>query len=83
MPVVGEVAEAVSTITKTNKKQLYDDLVKLAKKATREADVKLDSRGQPIEDPIGDLGENVLIVDPGDPTHAINRPNREDEQEDA
>ena len=37
----------------------------LAKKKTAEADVKLDSRGRPIEEEL-DLGDNVLIIDPNE-----------------
>ena len=70
---LGEVASAVSEINKTDKQKLYDQLVKVAKKRTSEADTKLDDRGRPMELAELDLGENVLIVDPTDSTHHINR----------
>ncbi|MEM9353538.1 MAG: DNA topoisomerase VI subunit B [Planctomycetota bacterium] len=70
---LGEVAGAVHEINQADKQKVYDDLLKVAKKVTSDADVKLDDRGRPIEDPIADLGENVLIVDPNDVEHGINR----------
>jgi len=60
---LGEVANAVSGINRTDKKQLYDQLMKLAKKQTSDADVTLDDRGRVIEEE-KDFGQNVLIVDP-------------------
>ena len=62
---LGEVADAVSEINRANRKDLYDQLLKIATKKTAEADVKLDSRGRPIEEEL-DLGKNVLIVDPNE-----------------
>jgi DNA topoisomerase-6 subunit B len=62
---LGEVATAVSEINNTNRKALYDQLLVLAKKKTAEADVKLDSRGRPIEEEL-DLGDNVLIINPNE-----------------
>ena len=61
---LGEVATAVSQINRTDRKKLYDQLMVVAKKKTAEADVKLDKHGKPIEEPIDDLGENTLIIDP-------------------
>ena len=60
---LGEVASAVSEINRANRQDLYDQLLKIATKKTAEADVKLDSRGRPVEEEL-DLGKNVLIVDP-------------------
>jgi DNA topoisomerase-6 subunit B len=57
---IGEVATAVSRITRADRKKLYDQLLEVAKKRTAEADVELDDRGQAIDDE--DFGENVLIV---------------------
>jgi len=62
---LGEVANAVSEINRADRKDLYDKLLKIATKKTAEADVKLDSRGRPIEEDL-DLGSNVLIVDPNE-----------------
>ena len=81
---LGEVATAVSEINQTDRGHLYDRLVKVAMKRTSEADVKLDRRGRPIEQEDLDLGEGVLIVDPMDATHHINRSpveETEDEEE--
>ena len=57
------MADAVSEINRSNRQDLFDQLLKIATKKTAEADVKLDSRGRPIEEEL-DLGKNVLIVDP-------------------
>ncbi|REJ69508.1 MAG: DNA topoisomerase VI subunit B [Planctomycetota bacterium] len=63
---LGEVATAVSEMNKTNRQKLYDQLMTIAKKKTAEADVKLDRRGRPVDEENLDLGDNVLIVDPGE-----------------
>ena len=62
---LGEVADAVSEINRANRRDLYEQLLKIATKKTAQADVKLDSRGRPIEEEL-DLGENVLIIDPNE-----------------
>ena len=62
---LGEVAQAVETINGTDKKELYDQLVAVAKRKTAEADVELDERGKPIDEDEEDFGANVLIVEPG------------------
>jgi DNA topoisomerase-6 subunit B len=61
---LGEVATAVSKINDTDRNDLYHRLLQVAKRKTAEADMKLDKHGRPIEEPVGDLGDNVLIVDP-------------------
>ena len=45
---------------------LYEQLMTVAKRKTAEADVKLDSRGKPIEEADEDYGDNVLIVERDD-----------------
>jgi DNA topoisomerase-6 subunit B len=61
---LGEVADAVSLINGANKKTLYDNLLKIAKKKTADADTKLDNRGRKIVTQAADeFGDNVLIVD--------------------
>ncbi len=71
---LGEVASAVSEINRTNRDELYAQLMNVATKRTSEADVKLDDRGRPIEeDDDVDFGENVLIVEPTDMSNSINR----------
>ncbi len=60
---LGEVAAAVSQINGADRAELYDQLLAVAKRKTSEADVKLDDRGRPIEEPDElDLGENCIIV---------------------
>ena len=56
-------------INGTSKQKLFDQLVKLAKRQTAEADVKLDRRGRRMEAEATDLGDNVLIVDPTERLH--------------
>ena len=76
-----EVSSAVSEINGVKQTELYDQLVKVAKKHTAEADMKLDDRGRPIEEKPEDLnlGDNVLIVDAASHAAAINRTSREEE----
>ena len=78
-----EVSSAVSDINGAKQTELYDQLVKVAKRRTAEADMKLDDRGRPIEqDPTEmNLGDNVLIVDPSQHKAAINRVGAEEEGE--
>jgi len=60
---LGEVAAAVSQINGADRAELYEQLLAVAKRKTSEADVKLDDRGRPIEEPDElDLGENCIIV---------------------
>ena len=61
---LGEVADAVSGINKTDRAKLYERLLEVAKKRTIEADVQLDDHGRPVEEDEADFGENVLIVEP-------------------
>ena len=64
---LGEVARAVSRINHADRDSLYENLLEVAQRQTSDADVKLDDRGRPVDEPEMDLGENVLIVDPPDP----------------
>ncbi|MEN6495534.1 MAG: DNA topoisomerase VI subunit B [Thermoguttaceae bacterium] len=59
-----EVASAVSSINQTDRDALYEQLLAVAKKKTAEADLKLDERGQVLEEDLEEFGDNVLIVDP-------------------
>jgi DNA topoisomerase-6 subunit B len=61
---LGEVAEAVSLMNGTDKQSLYERLLKVAKRRTAEADMRLDDRGRPIEESAPEFGDNVLIVEP-------------------
>ena len=61
---LGEVATAVSQMKQTPRDELYERLVRVAKRKTAEADLKLDERGRALE-PVPDdedFGEHVLIV---------------------
>jgi DNA topoisomerase-6 subunit B len=71
MRYLREVAGAVSQINRTDEEKLYEQLLRVAKKKTGEADVRLDDRGRPIEEDELDLGENVLIVDPNEAAEAL------------
>ena len=83
MRYLKEVAGAVSVINAAEERELYDQLLRVAKKHTAEADMKLDDRGRPIaEDPTEmNLGSGVLIVDPTEHGAAINRVGVEEEEE--
>ncbi len=59
---LGEVASAVSAINGANRDQLFEQLLKVAKRKTSEADVRLNDRGKVIEEE-EDFGDNVLIVE--------------------
>jgi DNA topoisomerase-6 subunit B len=64
---LGEVATAVSSIKgygEGKKKDLYGQLLDVAKRKTAVADTQLDDRGKKKAEPVAeDFGENVLIVD--------------------
>jgi DNA topoisomerase VI subunit B len=61
---LGEVANAVGEINRTNVKTLYEKLLLVAKKKTAEADVVLGEDGKPMEEPEAeDYGGSVLIVE--------------------
>ena len=63
----GEISYSkVRAVTRVATPNNEDQLLTIAKKKTAEADVKLDSRGRPIEEEALDLGSNVLIIDPND-----------------
>jgi DNA topoisomerase-6 subunit B len=61
---LGEVADAVSRINRVDRRELFEQLMAVAKRKTADADVILDDRGRPVEDSQRDFGDNVLIVDP-------------------
>ncbi len=63
MRYLGEVATAVSDLTGEKRQTVYDNLVRVAKRKTEEADTKLDKRGKAIKDEEAQYGGNVLIVD--------------------
>jgi DNA topoisomerase VI subunit B len=59
---LGEVANAVSDINAVDRKELYEQLLKVAQRKTAEADAKFDKRGRRVESD-SDFGDNVIIVD--------------------
>jgi len=73
---LGEVAGAVSQINEADRDELYEKLLSVAKRRTADADIQLDDRGRPVEEPEDDLGDNVLILDP-----ATGKPIDEDSDE--
>lgn len=60
---LGEVANAVSQINGTDAKSLYEQLLKVARKKTAEADLRFDERGRTISVE-EEFGDNVIIVEP-------------------
>ncbi len=59
---LGEVATALNSINGADRDQIYQNLLRVAKRKTAEADTKLDEKGRKI-DPDSVYGENVLIVE--------------------
>lgn len=60
---LGEVATAVSDINGTNRDKLYQQLLRVAKRKTAEADAQYDRHGKKVEPTEAEYGDNVLIVD--------------------
>ncbi len=67
MRYLQEVAKAVCEINGGSESEVLKNLQELAVVRTREADVKLDKHGKPVEDEPLDLGEDVLIIEPPQP----------------
>jgi DNA topoisomerase-6 subunit B len=64
---LGEVATAVAAMKdygERSRKELYAQLMDVAKRKTAVADTQLDDRGKKVEGESEDFGENVLIVNP-------------------
>ena len=78
---LGEVANAISEINGVDRQHLYDQLVKVAKKQTAEADVRYDDRGEKVEVDENQFGENVLIVSPEEQLTGINRVSKADAED--
>ena len=74
---LGEVANAVSGINGVSRDDLYENLLKVAQRKTREADTRLDKRGQKIESEKSLYGDNVLVIDPASPAPINGRVNGE------
>ena len=70
-----EVSGAVSEINGAEQEALYNELVKVAKKVTADADMKMDDRGRKVSPEEQELASDaaVLIVDPLNAAAAINR----------
>ena len=59
---LGEVASALHSINGVDRDEIYENLLRVAKRKTAEADTKLDEKGRKL-DPDTVYGENVLIVE--------------------
>ncbi len=64
---LGEVAGAVSAINGADREQVYNDLLRVAERKTKEADAKFDKHGRRVETP-EEFGGNVLIVTGDEPS---------------
>lgn len=71
---LGEVATAVNDINGMSRQKVYDNLLRVAERKTREADTLLDKHGKKIDDRDQLYGENVLIVDPVSPVNGAPHP---------
>ena len=60
---LGEVATAVTEINGGDRQDLYEQLLKVAKRKTAEADTNLDSRGRAVAESEEDYGRNELGVE--------------------
>ncbi|MFP6671582.1 MAG: DNA topoisomerase VI subunit B, partial [Pirellulaceae bacterium] len=60
---LGEVATAVSDLNGADRKKLYDQLLRVAKRKTAEADSQYDRHGKKVDPTEEEYGKNVLIVD--------------------
>jgi DNA topoisomerase-6 subunit B len=60
---LGEVATAVSDINGANRQKLYEQLLRVAKRKTAEADSQYDRHGKKVDPSQEEYGKNVLIVD--------------------
>jgi DNA topoisomerase-6 subunit B len=60
---LGEVATAVSKLNGADREKVYEQLLKVAKTKTAQADIRMDDRGRAIEEGEEEYGSNVLIVD--------------------
>jgi len=67
---LGEVATAVNEINGRDRNKLYDLLLKVAKRKTAQADMKIDESGKYVEEGEADFGDNVLIVSQDEPAGA-------------
>lgn len=66
MRYLGEVADAVSNLNGADRDTVYNNLLRVAERKTKEADAKFDKHGRRIETP-EEFGGNVLIVSSDDP----------------
>ena len=57
---LGEVAQAVSDLNGSDRDEIYNHLTRVAKRVTKEADTKLDDRGNKVTEE--NYGDNVLII---------------------
>ncbi len=61
---LGEVATAVSHLNGADRERVYEDLLRLARKKTAEADIRFDESGEAIlEEEPQEYGEHVIVVD--------------------
>jgi len=78
MRYLGEVADAVSKINGSDRQEVYENLLAVAKRKTAEADVVLDESGKTVEPTEDQYGGGVLIVDQDEQSqleNMLNRPN--------
>jgi len=61
---LGEVATAVSAISRVDRDRLYNQLIEVARRRTLEADKEIDELGRFVADDPPDFGQHVLILNP-------------------
>ena len=77
---LGEVATAVTEINGGDRQDLYEQLLKVAKRKTAEADTNLDNRGRAVAESDEDYGRNVLVVEQRPEDLLASLPKTDDEQ---
>ena len=77
---LGEVATAVTEINGGDRQDLYEQLLKVAKRKTAEADTNLDNRGRAVAESDEDYGRNVLVAEQRPEDLLAGLPKTDDEQ---
>ena len=70
MRYLAEVAGAVSDLNGSDREEIHSNLLRVANRVTKVADTKFDEGGNKIQED-ENFGDNVLIVEQGDPEEAL------------
>ena len=70
MCIRDRVAGAVSDLNGSDREEIHSNLLRVANRVTKVADTKFDEGGNKIQED-ENFGDNVLIVEQGDPEEAL------------